>query len=289
MSPASALCPQANASEESDDSPSAVQRSQQRIQQHLTAVAAAGGGQVCAAEAAAEAANVRAVGPGSVHASPAAAAPAAAVPDAAAAEGLPDAAAAAVGAVEAEEGALELADRRRSLYYDAWEGPMEWQASSSPRADAAAAGQAAEPEWQPAQPLPTWQPDDATPSPPPLSAAALAAAALARGASRHRRGLSTDSTLSVDTPLGEDGQPPLKEPGSRRYWRRFNRDYEEWGEYWDEGGCLGRQGAAAAGLQCAGLAAGDGTCGTCPVARTALHPAGALKLSCRLPHPPPIA
>lgn len=68
--------------------------------------------------------------------------------------------------------------------------------------------------------------------PPPGSLASLAAAALARSA-HHRRGLSTESAASVDTPTTEGGQP--RAPGSRRFWRRFNRDYEEWDVYWDKG------------------------------------------------------
>lgn len=239
-SPASPLCPGADASEASDDSPSVLQRTQRRIQRHLTAAAAAGGGEVGAEEAAAEVAIVGAVG------------------------------AEEVGAEE-----LELAASRRSIstgysvYYDAREALEDETSSAAARrqqhqaAEEEAMPAAATPPWQQQQhvaeprqqqqvveveeeeeaavrPLPAsvWPPRpevlEAMPSPSPLSTVALAAGVLSRGA-RHRRAVSTDSTASTDTPLGEDGLPAPKQPGSRRYWRRFNREYEEWDEYWDEG------------------------------------------------------
>lgn len=66
----------------------------------------------------------------------------------------------------------------------------------------------------------------------PQQTSSLAAAAPARGA-HHRRGLSIESATSTDTPTTEGGQP--RAPGSRRFWRRFNRDYGEWDVYWDTG------------------------------------------------------
>ena len=139
-----------------------------------------------------------------------------------------------------------------SVYYDASDVLLD-DASTAGTPAGAAAGQRAElpPPWEAAapaalaeeEPLPSPSPLPAERSP--LSAAALAASSLLRTSSQsrrvlHRRTVSTDSAASgAETPLGEDGQPLPKQPASRRFWRRFNRDYGEWETYWDEGESVG--------------------------------------------------
>ena len=66
------------------------------------------------------------------------------------------------------------------------------------------------------------------------STPALAAAALARGA-HHRRAVSGESATSTDTPPTEDSAGQGRQPVSRRFWRRFNRDMGEWDTFWDKG------------------------------------------------------
>ena len=201
VSPNSALCPMMDASEASDDSPSALARAQQGVQ------AANGGVQ----------------GPAVVEAAAAAAA------------------AAASTAEEAEEGvplALREASIRQSIasvYYDASEVLQEEVSSTgmpaAAAAEAAPAGLRAELPPLPAGPAI----EEEQPWPQPLPGRSPLAAGLSRRAA-HRRTVSTDSTASgAETPLGEDGQPVPKQPGSHRFWRRFNRDYGEWETYWDEG------------------------------------------------------
>ncbi len=127
--------------------------------------------------------------------------------------------------------------RRASLtvseYYDAREVCFDDDLSSAGRPSMSAPSQqhGAQPAAAAAGVGPAAQQPQATP-PPPGSVPSLAAAALARGA-HHRRGLSTESATSIDTPTTEGGQP--RAPGSHRFWRRFNRDYGEWDVYWDKG------------------------------------------------------
>jgi hypothetical protein len=73
------------------------------------------------------------------------------------------------------------------------------------------------------------------------STPALAAAALARGA-HHRRAASGESATSTDTPPTEDSAGHGRQPLSRRFWRRFNRDMGEWDSFWDKGEQGGRVG-----------------------------------------------
>ncbi len=225
ISPDSALSPPIGASEASDDSPSAVGRVQQQVQQQVAAAAGAAGAVVAGAATAA----------------------AGAAAAAAAVAGVPPAAAA-VSSGEEPEAVVPLALREASVrqsltsvYYDASDMLLD-DVSSDGTAAAAAAGQRAElpPPWQAAAPAALAE-DEALASPQPLpersplTASALAASSLSRRA-LHRRTVSTDSAASgAETPLGEDGQPLPKQPASRRFWRRFNRDYGEWETYWDEG------------------------------------------------------
>ncbi|PRW59437.1 hypothetical protein C2E21_2158 [Chlorella sorokiniana] len=242
VSPDSALSPPIGASEASDDSPSTVNRMQQ-------AAAAAG----TAAVGTAAAAGAAAVGAAATAASTAAAAvgtaAAGVVAAAGAAAGAPPAAAAST-AEEAElvvPVALREASIRQSLtsvYYDASDVLLDDVSSAGMPAGAAAAGQPAPPPWEAAAPAAVDEETAPQPLPErsPLTAAALAAASLVRSSSlsrrvMHRRTVSTDSAASgAETPLGEDGQPLPKQPASRRFWRRFNRDYGEWETYWDEVG-----------------------------------------------------
>ncbi|KAL4425872.1 hypothetical protein ABPG75_009888 [Micractinium tetrahymenae] len=212
-SPVSALCPVAGASEASEASPA-------RAQQRRAAAAAqrAAG----AAEAEAVFASAAAQQQQQAHRQEQPQTSAGTIPE----EQLEDLRAARRTSVTVSE------------YYDAREvccddevssagrppRPQQPQPSQQQEAQpAAAAADGVEPAVLPPQPAPS----------PPGSLAALAAAALARGA-HHRRGLSTESATSTDTPTTEGGQP--RAPGSRRFWRRFNRDYGEWDVYWDKAG-----------------------------------------------------
>lgn len=211
----------AGASEASDDSPAGLARTPQRSQ-HVHVVAAGEPAHVAEEPAAAAAAGTLALPVIEERAAEAA--------DAAAAVGAP-------AVKEAlEDDALELPRRdlsvQHSVYYDAPEAPDVLLAeASSPAAAAQAASAGAAAAAAHATPSPQLPPHPASPP----STAALAAAALSRGA-LHRRTVSADSAASgSETPLGEDGLPQPRQPGSRRFWRRFNRDYTEWEAIWDEG------------------------------------------------------
>lgn len=206
-SPVSALCPVAGASEASEESLAAQARAHQRavLQQR-------------AAEAEAEA----------VFAAAAAAAPGQPQQAAAAAEEAAEAAQPSPGAQLDE---LQRGGRRHSTalseYFDAREVCTE-SGGSFTTASAAPAGMLP----------PTSETEElaaAAAAASPRSLPALAAAVLARGGSgyHHRRTLSSESATSTDTPTTEGGTQ--RAPGSRRFWRRFNRDYSEWDVYWDQG------------------------------------------------------
>lgn len=249
VSPDSALSPPIGASEASDDSPSAVGRAQQQVQQQ---VGAAVGAASAAAGTAAAAVGAAAAGVAAAAVA-VAGAPAAA---AAAVAGAPPAAAASTGeeaelVVPVELREASMRQSLTSVYYDASDTLLD-DASTAGTPAGAAAGQRAElpPPWAAAAPSALAE-EEPSPPPPlpsersPLSAAALAASSLLRTSSQsrrvlHRRTVSTDSAASgAETPLGEDGQPLPKQPASRRFWRRFNRDYGEWETYWDEGESVG--------------------------------------------------
>lgn len=194
--PVSALCPVGGASEASDNSPAALARTQQRMQQLQQEGAAAHTSQVLL--------------PTLLQ------------------QGQPG-----VGQEEKEEeeGAryqdVSVCELSRSMtetqYYDAREGPEDEVSSAGPM-QAAAGGHAQAPAAA-----------AVAEEPPRQGLAALAAAVMARGA-HHRRGLSLESVTSIDTPEGEEGHPGRQQPMSHGFWRRFNRHYTAWDAYWDEVG-----------------------------------------------------
>lgn len=65
----------------------------------------------------------------------------------------------------------------------------------------------------------------------------------------HRRSASAESSCSVDlASLGEGDLAPKMErlKASKGMWRRFNRQYREWDEVWDDLGIVKREGSNAA-------------------------------------------
>ena len=205
--PVSALCPVAGASEASNDSPAALLRAQHRPQQQQSMVAEA--------EEAEEMAAAREQQTAAQQQQQLQQQQQQGEVEPAGAEEL-------LGLGRRSAG-VALSGPSGTQYYDALDEPCAGAGSGLADTAASPAG------TQPPASGTAEEPGEG----PRHGLAALAAAVLARGA-HHRRGLSASSATSTDTPTtGEEGAPGRQQPMSRRFWRRFNRDYGEWDAYWD--------------------------------------------------------